>query len=66
MTTQAQTDNLADHRRYHGIRVLLHHVLDGPPSDRGMMAAAVLGSATLVLGSATLLAVVATIRLVAP
>jgi hypothetical protein len=59
MTTQPQTDNLADHWRYHGIRVLLHHVLDGPRSDRRMMAAAVLGSAAL-------LAVVATIRLVAP
>ena len=59
MTTQPRTDNLADHRRSHGIRVLLHHVLDGPPSDRGMLAAAVLGSATL-------LAVAATIRLIAP
>jgi hypothetical protein len=66
MIAKPQTDSVADHRRFPGIRVLLRQALEmrqaleiGPASDRLTMAAAVLGSVTLI-------AVAVTIRLIAP
>jgi hypothetical protein len=58
MTTKSETNSLDDERRFLGIQ-LLRQVREGPPFDRLMMTAAVLGSATL-------FAVAATIRLIAP